>query len=153
MLSFRKPSFDDNELYFEWANDPEVREQSYNSKLIKLEDHTKWFESALLDESCYMYIFQNSAKDDIGQVRIKKQNNKESIIGISIAYCHRGKGYAKEMLTAASNSFLELNKEFLINAYIKYTNLSSKYAFETAGFDFIDMVEYENVRSFHFIKR
>jgi hypothetical protein len=39
MLSFKKASLDDMRLYFEWANDSIVREQSYNSGTIDLENH------------------------------------------------------------------------------------------------------------------
>jgi len=152
MLSIRKPTIDDMELYFDWANDPDVREQSYNSNPINLTNHKKWFESALKNEACFMYVFQNADKEDVGQVRIQKQNDKEALIGISIASKRRGKGYAKEMLLLATDSFLEANKGFLLNAYIKESNLSSKFSFENAGFKFSDMVDYENFRSFHYIK-
>ncbi|MDV6168381.1 GNAT family N-acetyltransferase [Flavobacterium sp. DG1-102-2] len=152
MLSIRKPGIDDMQLYFDWANDPEVRGQSYNSDPIDLGNHKKWFESALKNEACFMYVFVNADKEDVGQVRIQKQNDREALIGISIDFGHRGKGYAKEMLLLATASFLGSNNGFLINAYIKESNLSSKLSFEKAGFQFSDMVDYENFRSFHYIK-
>ena len=37
MLNLRKPTIKDLEMYFSWANDPGVREQSYNSSIIDLE--------------------------------------------------------------------------------------------------------------------
>lgn len=153
MLRLRKPTINDMELYFNWANDADVRQQSYNSNPINLENHKKWFESALKNEAYFMCVFQNSDKEDIGQVRIQKQNYKEAIIGISITSEHRGKGYAKEMLLLATDAFLKSNKGFLINAYIKKINLSSKFSFEKAGFKFNDMVDYENFTSFHYIKK
>jgi RimJ/RimL family protein N-acetyltransferase len=153
MLSFRKPTLDDMLLFFKWANDPEVRKYSYNSKPIDLENHKKWFESALKNETCVIYVFQNQYKEDVGQVRMQKQNDAEALIGISIASEHRGKGYANEMLTLAVDSFLRDNEGFLINAFIKENNLSSKKSFEKAGFQFNDMVDYENFPSFHYIKK
>lgn len=152
MLSFRKPVITDMELYFEWANDPEVRGQSYNSNPIDLESHKKWFDSILKNDKCSMYVFQNEKNENVGQVRIQKFSNKEALIGISIVSCQRGKGYAKEMLLLSTNAFLEGNKGFLINAYIKESNLSSKFSFEKGGFRFKDMVDYESFRSFHYIK-
>ena len=56
------------------------------------------------------------------------------------------------MLKIASDYFLDANKKILINAFIKENNLSSKYAFEKAGFEFKNIRNYENFRSFHYIK-
>jgi RimJ/RimL family protein N-acetyltransferase len=155
MLSLRKPTIEDMEIYFSWANDPIVRNQSYNSSFIDLESHKKWFEYALNNESYFMCICQNSVGENIGQVRIQKQKdkNKEALIGISIDSSHRGKGYAKEVLILATDLFLKSNHGFLINAYIKEGNLSSKLAFENAGFHFIDTIEYKNFKSYYFIKK
>jgi len=153
MLSLRKPTVKDMEMYFNWANDPIVREQSYNSSIIDLESHKQWFESALNNEANFMRICQNSVGEDIGQVRIQKQKNKEALIGISIDSKHRGQGYAKEILILATDFFLKSNHGFIINAYIKIDNLSSKLAFENAGFNFINTILYENFKSYHFSKK
>jgi RimJ/RimL family protein N-acetyltransferase len=153
MLSLRKPTIEDMEIYFSWANDPVVREQSYNSSVIDLQRHKQWFESVIKNEAYFMCICQNVEGENVGQVRIQKHENRESLIGISIDPNHRGKGYAKEILTLATDLFLKSNHGFLINAYIKEGNLSSKFAFENAGFNFIEMIEYENFKSYHFIKK
>jgi len=155
MLSLRKPTIEDMGIYFSWANDPVVREQSFNSSIIDLESHKKWFESTLNNDLYFMRICQNSAGEVVGQVRIQKltDKNKEALIGISIDSNHRGKGYAKEVLILTTDLFLGSHQGFLVNAYIKEGNLSSKLAFENAGFKFIDMIEYENFRSYHLIKK
>ena len=137
MLSYRKPTIEDLELYFRWVNDIDVREQSFNSDLIKLGDHKKWFESVINDENYFMLIFKNIEDNYIGQIRIQKISIKHAVIGISII---------------ASKSFLEINKDFIINAYIKESNLTSKFSFEKAGFKFHEIVEYQNFKSFHYKK-
>lgn len=152
MLTFRKATEADTQLYFDWANDSCVREQSFNSNMIDFENHKKWFKSKLEDESCLLFIFQNEEKLNVGQIRMQKENAKEVLIGISIASEHRGKGFAREMLQTASDHFLDSNPNFQINAFIKETNLSSKYAFEKAGFEFQNMINYENFQSFHYTK-
>lgn len=152
MLSFRKANIDDLQLYFDWANDSVVREQSYSSTKIDLENHSNWFKAKLQDESCLMLLFQNEVFEKVGQIRIQKQNNEESLIGVSIDAKFRGKGYAKEMLQMASDYFLVLNPDSMINAFIKEKNLSSKYAFEKAGFEFNKEVNYEGTSSLHYIK-
>jgi RimJ/RimL family protein N-acetyltransferase len=156
MLKLRKATIEDVEKYFNWVNDPVVREQSYDSSIIDLESHKRWFDSALKDDTFFMYIGQNEIGEDIGQVRIQKQeekNNNEALVSISIDSNHRGKGYAKEILMLSTDFFLKFNRGFLINAYIKEANLSSKFAFEKAGFTFNGMIEFEYVRSFHFVKK
>lgn len=153
MLSLRKPTIDDMELYFYWVNDPVVREQSYDSGFIDFESHKQWFESVINDESCFMYICQNSDREDIGQVRIQKLDEKNAIISISIDFKHRGIGLAKEILKLSTDSFLSVHKEYLINAYIKEDNLYSKFAFEKAGFEFVRIIVYKDFKSYHLIKK
>jgi RimJ/RimL family protein N-acetyltransferase len=150
MLSYRNANIDDLMLYFEWANEYNVRQQSFDSGIIDLKTHKRWFEKKINDEDCMMLIFQENEKNKIGQVRIQKVNVNEALIGISIANEHRGKGYAKEILSLGSKYFLEQNPEFIINAYVKETNLSSKYAFEKAGFIFKGLKLYQNFNSYHY---
>jgi RimJ/RimL family protein N-acetyltransferase len=152
MLTFRKATLDDAQLYFEWANDAIVREQSYNSCQIDFENHKKWFASKLEDDSCMLLLFQNK-KINIGQIRIEKQDEKEAIIGISIASDYRGKGFAKQILLLASDYFLENHKGFFLSAFIKKQNISSKYAFEKSGFEFKNIIVHKKYNSFHYIKQ
>ena len=51
MLSFRKAQIDDLQLYFNWVNDPIVREQSYNSDIIDFLNHSQWFKKTINDNS------------------------------------------------------------------------------------------------------
>lgn len=153
MLKFRKATKADENLYLDWANDSDVRQQSYSSNPIDLESHGKWFKSKLQDSSCSMLVFQNEENLNIGQVRIQKESINEALIGISIEVEHRGKSYAKEMLQLASDYFLDSNKGYKINAFIKKGNSSSKYAFEKAGFKLENEKIYENFPSFHYVKQ
>ena len=105
MLSHRKALPKDVKLYFDWANDPLVREQSYKSKFINFETHSQWFENKLNDSLCLMLIFINHQNIIIGQLRIQKTSNNNSLIGISIGSNHRGNGYSKEMLQIGANYF------------------------------------------------
>jgi RimJ/RimL family protein N-acetyltransferase len=153
MLSYRKATLADAKIYFEWTNEEEVRKQSFSSTKIDYESHVKWFEAKLKDVSCFMYLFKNQQKEKVGQVRIQKEGSNEALIGISLAKEQRGKGYANEMLLLATDLFLKENSNFCINAYIKYENISSKAAFEKARFELINIITYENFKSFHFQKK
>ena len=153
MLNYRFATENDVLLYFKWANDSDVREQSFNSDEIDIESHKKWFTSKLHDRCCTLSIFVNENGDNVGQIRIEKKVDNQAIIGISVDEQYRGKGYAKEMLQISTNEFLKLNKEYVIHAYIKETNLNSKYAFEKAGFEFKQIIIYNNIDSFWYIKK
>lgn len=144
-MIFRKANISDIELYFDWINDPLVREQSYNSKIIDFESHKKWFEVSLRDKSILMLIFQNEENQNIGQVRFQKQDKSKAIISISVDSKFRGKGYSKEMLELASDLFLDLNSNFSIYAFVKLNNLNSRFALEKAGFEFIDYSKNESL--------
>lgn len=153
MLKFRNAKVDDMKLYFDWANDENVRKQSFNSKKIDLEAHKKWFESKLQDKNCLMLIFINNEGSEIGQVRIQKENNTDALIGISISVLQRGKGYSIEMLKISTDYFLQMNPEFTVNAFIKQNNLTSKHAFEKAGFKFLGIQFHQNHSSYHYKKQ
>ncbi len=152
MLRFREANLEDVELYFNWVNDSDVREQSFNSEDVNFETHKNWFILKLQDKTCTMLVFQDESNENIGQVRIQKESSNYALIGISVSKQYRGKGLAKDMLRNATNYFLNLNPEFIINAYIKETNLYSKYAFENAGFEFKEMVVYHKHNSFYYTK-
>ena len=150
-ISFRKATDADLMLYFDWTNDVFVRENSFQSKVISLENHTNWFLEKIKDNSCEMYVFENHMKQPIGQVRIQKQNDKVAIIGISIDKDHRGKGYASQILVMASQYFLYKNSNFYISAYIKIENKSSEKSFQKAGYQLDGVLEYQNYTSYHYI--
>ncbi|VXC13184.1 Protein N-acetyltransferase, RimJ/RimL family [Flavobacterium sp. 9AF] len=150
-ITFRKASEEDLILYFNWANDLAVRENSYQSELISLENHTNWFLNKIKDPNCNMYLFENHINQPIGQVRVQKQENNEAIIGISNDNQHRGKGYATKMLTLASEKFIEENPDYHINAYIKIANKASEKSFSKAGYQLVDELDYQNYRSYHYI--
>lgn len=152
-LRFRKAEKSDCKIYFDWSNDADVRQQSYHSNTILWETHQKWFLDKLQDDSCLLLLFTNNKNENIGQVRIQKSIGNIAVIGLSTAFDHRGKGHAQKMITVSCNYFLAENPTYEIHAYIKIENLSSKKAFENAGFIFIAESNHQNFMSFHFIKK
>lgn len=152
-LRFRPASINDINIFFEWANDPYVRSQSYNSSRIKLSDHIKWFNEKISDTSCYLFVFENMVNEAVGQVRIQINNEREAIIGVSVDRNHRGRRYAAQMLKSASNYFLNLHPDITINAYIKQENVLSMKTFKSANYIFKKAIEYKGFNSLHFIKR
>jgi RimJ/RimL family protein N-acetyltransferase len=151
-LSFRKATESDCDLYFEWVNDPLVRNRSYNSNYVEKKQHISWFLEKIKDKNFHFYVFQNQQNQAVGQVRIQKVSDSNAIIGVSVDFNHRGFGYGSDMLKLASSDFLSAIPDSIINAYIKIENLTSKIIFEKAEFKFKGIVEYQNFISYHFIK-
>jgi RimJ/RimL family protein N-acetyltransferase len=153
MVTFRKANVSDLLLYFEWTNDADVREQSFQNNVISLDNHTTWFNNKLLDSNCVMLVFENELKIPIGQIRFQKENDSAFVIGISVAKEQRGKGYASILLTQSSNYFLEENPEKIINAYIKENNIGSILSFKKAGFSLANELIIEGNKSVLYTKQ
>ena len=131
-ISFRFANESDIDTYFNWANDPLVRNNSFNQNKVDYDAHVKWFLSKLKSADCYFYFFEmNNLK--VGQVRIDK-SGEEIVIGISIDEAFRGRSAGTEMLKSACNDYLVKNPEAEIVAYIKKENVSSYSIFKKAGF-------------------
>ncbi|MBO0939410.1 GNAT family N-acetyltransferase [Fibrella sp. HMF5335] len=139
----RLATADDAQLYFEWANDPATRQQSFNSEPITWENHVTWFTRKLADPNALLLVFEVPSGDPIGQVRFEKRPDGEVIIGISLDAFFRGKGLASTLIRAGVGVCRErwgspatAGHAIPISAYIKPENVASIRAFERAGFHF-----------------
>jgi RimJ/RimL family protein N-acetyltransferase len=150
-LHFRFATEHDVDLYFEWANDITVRQNSFIQDEISYANHVYWFNSKLQSSACNFFLFLNSTNENVGQIRIDISNN-ETVIGISIDKNHRGKGYATEMLIQATNHYLSNHPSETIIAYIKKENTASYRSFVNAGFGNEEMVFENNVESYRLQK-
>lgn len=146
-ISFKMADKADLMQYYTWANDQEVRENSYNQQAISLQDHSQWFETQIENTKNYFYLFLNNQQQAIGQVRISIKTN-ENIIGVSVDYLHRGKGFSAKMIAMASHDFMAKNKGQVIVAYIKTTNMASYQSFIKAGYIFKEKTMIENNESY-----
>ena len=111
----------------------------------------KWFTEKISNPDYFFYLFQNRNLDYIGQVRIQKINDKDSVIGVSVCSEQRGMGYGSIILIDSCKDFFKSNNGYKINAYIKEDNFSSKYIFEKAGFSFLENVNYNNFNTDHYV--
>jgi RimJ/RimL family protein N-acetyltransferase len=138
MLTYRTAQPADARLYFTWANDPDTRQQSFNSAPISLETHTAWFTRKLTDPNALLLVFSNEAGQSVGQVRFERtpvaDMPDEIIIGISIDAKQRGKGLAAQLIQQGCAICRKRWDAVAIHAYIKPENQASIRAFERAGF-------------------
>jgi RimJ/RimL family protein N-acetyltransferase len=150
-IKFRKAELSDINIYFKWINEAEVRGNSFDSNIVTWEEHVKWFNEKVYDPNYSFYLFQNKNDDYIGQIRINKVNEIDSIIGVSVCIDHRGLGYGSQILKEASNDYFKSFKNSIINAYIKSDNISSKKIFEKAGFSWLRNILYKNFNTDQYI--
>lgn len=148
----RKAVESDLDLYFDWANDIDTRNNSFNSQIIDYQIHTNWFLRKIVDKNTLMLVFENEASIPVGQVRIE-QKSEENIIGISIDKNFRGLGLAVPMLENACSIFFEEFNEKTIHAYIKKVNLASVKSFKKAGFQEEKELLIGNEASYHLVKK
>ena len=145
-ISMRVSTSSDIDLYYEWANDELVRQNSFQQDEIQYEDHVLWFNSKIEDPNFLFLVFFNQDKSAIGQVRINK-DLEEVIIGISVDNNYRGFRYSFKMLNLACQYYFKNYSENEIFAYIKLENIASITTFKKAGFLHEQFVSVENIKS------
>ncbi len=133
---FAQPT--DAQLYFDWANDPDTRRQSFNSAPISLETHIAWFTRKLVDSNALLLVFENESSQPVGQVRFERtpvaDMPDEIIIGLSVDASQRGKGLASQLIEQGCAVCRKQWGAVTIHAYIKPENQTSARAFERASF-------------------
>ncbi|MBO7355258.1 MAG: GNAT family N-acetyltransferase, partial [Lachnospiraceae bacterium] len=132
--ALRKAVPEDMDLLFKWANDPEVRRNSFNSDPILYEEHCRWFEKMMSDPTQVQYILMAGDKP-AGQIRFTLADD-EALIGYSIAPGIRGLGLGKAMLELAAARIREDHPEVKkLIGRVKPENTGSGKCFEKSGYE------------------
>jgi RimJ/RimL family protein N-acetyltransferase len=131
-LKMRYAKEEDVDLYFRWANDTSVRQNSFNPEPILFENHSDWFKEKLKSDRANLYIFEVLGKP-VGQFRIDKVDDAWEI-DYSVDKSCRGLGVGKAIislfLTKNSNNTL-LHP---LKAVVKNRNIASHRVFQDLGF-------------------
>ena len=128
-----------SEMIWEWRNDPITKKMCVNGEKVSWEEHSSWYEKALLDNCRKLYLGEEGGIP-IGIIRFDKCDNEEFIfdVSINISPKSRGKGFGKQLL---NNGIRRLHKEVknckFIRAEVKKDNESSNKLFKSCGFIFI----------------
>lgn len=131
-LFLRKVINTDDVLLFKWANDPSVREWSFNKDPILFNEHKIWFKKMLKDSNVLIWIFEDH-NSPIGMVRLENNNNKV-LLNYLIAPQSRGKKFATKMLKMAINEVKSYWQNVKLYAYTLSDNIASIKSLEKAGF-------------------
>ena len=130
-LAVRLARPDDCVEFFNWANDPAVREQSLSTSTIQWPDHKKWFAEKISSNSCEMYVLEASGLA-VGQVRFEKSATVAEI-NYSLDKIVRNRRWASVMLEMALKMFGQKNSSIL-RARVKSLNVPSSAVFKQLGF-------------------
>jgi len=133
-LYIRNANLDDTDLLYSWSNNEQVRKQSFQSSKIEYNDHCKWFENKLKDDSTLIFIVETN-QNPVGVVRFQI-DNKLATIGVSIDEDYRGKGLGATLIEMGVHSYFK-EKDYSILASIKKQNTASIKSFKKAGFLFL----------------
>ncbi|MCP3929874.1 MAG: GNAT family N-acetyltransferase, partial [Bacteroidetes bacterium] len=96
-IKLRKVRQFDCKLLWHWANDPEVRQSSFNSDLITFEEHLQWFEIKLKDNQSYIFIAEDEKNTPIGQIRFDLRNGTATV-NYSVQDDYRGFGIGETIV-------------------------------------------------------
>ncbi len=151
-LTVRKVSPADIDKIYLLSNDPYVRKNSFNERLIDYNSHKEWFFNTLRSKNC-LFLVAELKGCFAGQLRYEIQHDIATI-SISINKELRGLGIG-EVFVEKSLSFLKGENPVVksINAYVKEGNLASIRLFEKLGFCFIRKSTYKNCKALEYTKR
>jgi UDP-2,4-diacetamido-2,4,6-trideoxy-beta-L-altropyranose hydrolase len=133
-LSLRAARVEDAQLYFDWANDPTVRSQSFDGKPIAWPEHAAWFAKRLADS--VLLLAADEAGLPAGQARFEPREGAWRL-SYSMAAEFRGAGLAAKMLDMALQ---ELRRRKVgpagakLLAEVKTGNAASRRVFAALGF-------------------
>lgn len=132
-VTVREARKEDAMLYFEWANDPVVRQMAFHTEHIPWEDHRAWF-GRKIDAADSLLLLCYKDGQPVGQVRFDLTDRQEAEIDISVAQEHRGKGIGEAMLDAAMAYAQDTKGYDCFIAEVKNENISSRRMFSAEGF-------------------
>ena len=131
--SVRPASAADRELLFRWANDAEVRRNSFHPDTIRWDEHVSWFDRTLVGDHRVIWVLEIDGVP-AGQARYELVAPGIAEVGISIASEFRGRGHAAELLRRTAPLACSRSGLTTIEAYVIVGNDASRRAFIRAGY-------------------
>lgn len=140
-ISLRSATAADESLLLQWANDPQVRANSFSQDSIAPTDHHHWFQQGLVNPNRLLLIATTADGCPIGQIRFDRQSASaqpdasEAAVDLSLDRCARGHGLAAELIQLGllqMEQFWGTSVEAV--AKVLSSNTASNACFARAGF-------------------
>jgi UDP-2,4-diacetamido-2,4,6-trideoxy-beta-L-altropyranose hydrolase len=132
-LKIRPVNSDDLSLLFSWANDPEVRKNSFNTASIPMEIHSNWFNIKLNNPGSKLYIVEVQGQP-AAHIRFELSGHT-AVISYLISDAFRGKGLGHEVLQKGVKELVKDTPAIKqIEGLVQKSNIASVRAFEKADF-------------------
>jgi UDP-2,4-diacetamido-2,4,6-trideoxy-beta-L-altropyranose hydrolase len=135
-LKLRAAAASDMLLYFGWANDPAVRENSLNQERISLADHRDWFYVQLADTDTHLFVLEARGLP-VGQIRFQCRKGVARI-NYSADAAMRGRGWGGELVRLGIERMRDI-APISFSAEVKSSNPASAAVFRRLGFVEEDM--------------
>lgn len=129
----------DEGLLLDWANEPAVRAQSFDSRPITADGHAVWFATRLADAArTNIFIAESPAGLPLGQVRFAERGG-EWEVNYSVDASVRGVGLGRHLMEAAITVLHGERGAVPVVASVKLDNTASARVFESLGFRRIEV--------------
>lgn len=137
----KKAKEDDLLLLYEWANDKDVRNNSFSTSPVSLGTHKEWFYKKLNSVCCDIFIYYMN-EIPIGQIRLEYRGNCAQI-SYSIDKNYRGQGHGENILMLTQQKVLEERKDIdYFEAEVKSDNIPSNKVFQNLGYEGTSFIKY-----------
>ena len=150
-ISLRPAAAADEALLLRWANDPQVRANSFSPDPIQQADHHYWFQSGLADPDRLLLIATAADGCPMGQIRFDRNSVKvgasarEATISLSLDRCARGHGLAADLVRLGLQAVVQRwGPEIDAVAEVLASNTASNACFARSGFEPDDMALVSN---------
>jgi UDP-2,4-diacetamido-2,4,6-trideoxy-beta-L-altropyranose hydrolase len=148
----RRVQESDCRIIWEWINDPFVRSCSFNPKTISVEDHKKWFASALVNPRLVYYIAIDPQGNPFGQVRFLIGDG-DAVVSMLLDRNYRGVNLSAPLIRSSTDTFFSESNIPFVSAYIKTENERSLKAFKKAGYREYETILIYEQKAYHLMKK
>ncbi len=131
-IQLRSASDEDKYIYFNWANDREVRCNSFDTAPISWVNHQAWFTRKLSDINSWLFVLE-AAGLPVGQVRFDRNGN-EAFIDYSLDSIVRGRGWGAQLVAMGADLMQKIEPSLCLRAEVKAGNEASSSTLLRIGF-------------------
>lgn len=140
-IRLRQAAAADEDLLLRWANDPQVRANSFSPEPIAPEEHSRWFRASLANPHRIMLIACDALGCPLGQIRFDRKPVSDSemdegvVISFSLDRAARGHGLGPQLLRHGLKAIQQCWGEAVeLVAEVLSSNQASHSCFMRAGF-------------------